>query len=396
MRNFFLLSLLWLLGPATNAQVASDYYRNPADTSLYSTALAQTRQLTIILPTTFNPNRKTKYPLIIVFDRQNKAIFRQLVESINYLNRFDEIPEAVIIGITSASEQRDLETSLPTDQPKAKGEQLIRFVFDELVPWSETNYNTGACRTLIGHSRFGYFTTVMMCRQADKLSGVISLSPFYTQGKSNWVDSVTTRFAKKQPLAHSLFYRFVTGDSLTDTPEYSLMKTALTKTQLHAHFDWQAYAFYKANHMVVPGLGVMPCLLDIFHEWSLMADELTPHSKSAPKISYEAFKIKTKQVYGEEVGLGLARLNGLGSKYTASQQYDKALFYWKQLIDDYPFFTSTYVDVADIYSVQGQPKEAAKYLQDGLQSLQSNTFLSVKAQEQLRQAIQQKLDRLAH
>lgn len=270
MRHLLLFTLLWLLGPTTNAQMASDYYRNPADTSLYSTALAQTRQLTISLPTTFNPKRKTKYPLIIVFDQQNKAIFRQLFESINYLNRFDEIPETVIIDLTSTPQQRDLETSLPTDRQKAKGEELIRFVFEELVPWSEATYNTGACRTLIGHSRFGYFTTVMMCRQADKLSGVISLSPFSTQGKSNWVDSVTTRFAKNQPLAHSLFYRFVTEDSLTDAPEYALMKTALTKTQLNAHFDWQAYSFYKANHMVVPGLGVMPSLLDIFHDWSAM------------------------------------------------------------------------------------------------------------------------------
>ena len=151
-----------------SAQVGSEYYQNPTDTTLYSKAFGQNRKLTIVLPTTFNSAKKTKYPLIIVFDRQNRAIFRQIVESINYLNRFDQIPEAVIVGVTTDPEQRNDETSLLFQRKTAKGEELIQFVFDELVPWSRQTYNTGSCRTLIGHSRFGYFTTVMMFRQAEK------------------------------------------------------------------------------------------------------------------------------------------------------------------------------------------------------------------------------------
>ena len=372
------------------AQVGSEYYHSPLDTILYSKSLAQVRKLTIILPTTFNAVRSTKYPLVVVFDRQNRGIFRQIFESIDYLTRFDAMPEAVIVGITS-EQQRALETSLRSENRQAEGEKLIQFVFEELVPWCEVTYNTGKCRNLIGHSRFGYFTTVMMCRKAQQLSSVVSLSPFYKQGQANWVDSVTTRFAPIKPLTHKLFYRFVTGDSLSDTSDYAHMQAALSRASLNPNFDWGAYAFYKAGHNVVPGLGVMPSLLDIFHDWSAEASNFSPYSIKLTSASYKDFKNRMRNVYGEEIGLGVARLNGLGNEYYNQKGYNKALFFWKELLMDYPFFTPTYINVADTYLALNQPKQAVRCLQQGLKSLQSNTFFSESTQKELAKQIQQKL-----
>lgn len=390
----FLFVLFILLTHVSQAQVESEYYRNPADTTLYSKALGQNRRLTVILPTTFNPAKKTKYPLIIIFDRQNRAIFRQIFESVNYLNRFDQIPEAIIIGVTTTPGQRNDETSLLFQRKSAQGEQLIRFVFDELIPWSERTYNTGACRTLIGHSRFGYFTTAMMCRQAENLSGVISLSPFYTEGKANWVDSVTTRFSPTHPLTHKLFYRFVTGDSLIDTPDYARMKKALSQTRLQPAFDWAGYSFYKAKHNVVPGLGVMPSLMDIFSQWSLMGDSLSPFRPLSTRLPYTDFKDRTQSIYGQPISLGLARLNGLGSEYYGEKQYEMARLYWLEILSDYPFFTPVYVAIADSYLAQGRPKDAIEYLRKGVASLEANRFLSPQTQAELAKDIQQKLDSL--
>ena len=372
------------------AQAGSEYYRSPLDTTLYSKPLAQVRKLTVILPTTFNAARKTKYPLIVVFDRQNRGIFRQVFESIDYLTRFDAMPEVIIIGITS-ERQRTLETSLRSENEKATGEEMIRFVFEELVPWCEKTYNTGKCRNLIGHSRFGYFTTVMMCRQAQQLSSVVALSPFYKQGQANWIDSVTTRFAPGKPLAHKLFYRFVTGDSLSDTPDYARMQAALRRAPLHPNFDWDAHAFYKASHNVVPGLGVMPALLDIFHDWSAGANNFSPYSPQAANASYKGFLNRMRDVYGAEIGLGVARLNGLGNEHYNQKRYDKALVFWQELLADYPFFTPAYLNVADTYLALKQPKQATRYLQQGLQSLRSNAFFPASTQKELAQKIQQKL-----
>lgn len=372
------------------AQTGSEYYRAPLDTTLYSKSLAQVRKLTVILPTTFNAARRTKYPLIIVFDRQNRGIFRQIVESIDYLTRFDAMPEAVIIGISSA-QQRTLETSLRSENKQATGEELIRFVFEELMPWCEATYHTGQCRNLIGHSRFGYFTTVMMCRQAAQLSSVVSLSPFYKQGQANWVDSVTTRFAPTRPLVHKLFYRFVTGDSLSDTPDYARMQAALRRAPLHPNFNWDAHAFYKASHNVVPGLGVMPALLDVFHDWAAGANKFSPYNAQAVNASYNGFLTRMRDVYGAEIGLGVARLNGLGNEYYNQKKYDKALFFWQELLVDYPFFTPVYLNVADTYLALKQPKQAAHYLRQGLQSLRANAFFPASTQKELAQQLQQKL-----
>jgi hypothetical protein len=114
---------------------------------------------------------------------------------------------------------------------------------------------------------------------------------------------------------HKLFYRFITGDSLSDSPDYARMQAALRMAPLHPNFDWDAHAFYKASHNLVPGLGIMPSLLDIFHDWSAGANTFSPYSPKAASASYEDFKKRMRNVYGEEIGLGVARLNGLGNEF---------------------------------------------------------------------------------
>ena len=135
----------------------------------------------------------------------------------------------------------------------------------------------------------------------------------------------------------------------------------------------------------------MPSLLDIFSEWSMIGDKLSPFSKSSQKITYQTFKDSTKTIYGQEIGLGLARLNGLGSGYYEKKQYETARLYWLELIQDYPFFTPVYIDIAETYLAQTKPKDAISYLQKGLMSLQSNHFFPSQTQVELAKVIQQKL-----
>src|SRR6185503_20790132 len=135
------------------AQSKSVYYNAHVDTILVSKFLDKKEEITVILPREFNKNKPAKYPVIIVFDRQNKMEFREVFESINYLVSFDGMPASVIIGIKSENNNgRYLETSFLPSIKKAKGEQMERFVFDELIPWAETNFNTSKNRIFIGHS----------------------------------------------------------------------------------------------------------------------------------------------------------------------------------------------------------------------------------------------------
>lgn len=374
-----------------NAQDEIEYYSDPIEKNIYSHSFLKNKNVTLILPTTYNKNRKKKYPLIIVFDRQNKSIFKQICESIIYLNRFDEIPEVIIVGITSDPKDRTLETTFKSENKNGRGEEMTNFVFNELIPWCESNYNTGFCRTIIGHSRFGYFTTSLMCSQYENLTGVISLSPFFYQKNLSLVDSVISNFSQSNKLQNRIYYRFVTGDSLSDTSDYYSMKKALAKTPLSSKFDWEAYAFYNAKHNVVPGLGVMPSLLSIFNSWSTLADELSPYKRSTDTLSYTKYLKQTKIDYGEELNLGLARLNGLGSDFFNKKRYPEARFFWEELLRDYPFYSPIYLDLTEVFLAEGKKKQAIKTLQKGLLSLKSNKFLPKKLQDIIRANMLNKL-----
>lgn len=356
------------------AQTASDYYQPPLDTILSSKFLHEQRPISVILPKSFNKGKATKFPLVIVFDRQNQRIFRQTFETINYLVSFDEMPEAIIIGISTENNQKRIyETSLKSSLEKATGENFIRFLYEELIPWAEAELNCGSNRIFIGHSRFGYFSSYLLTSQLTALTGVISLSPFFKEPNVNLVDSLKSRLLTTR-LPHTVYYRFITGDSITDTKDYLLMDSFLVTAKPTTNFNWKGTAFYNAKHMAVPGLGVMPSLVEIFDFWS---DEMTKVLQSEQPFTTEVYKRFTNRMkshYGDGIGLGLSVLNGIGYKFYNNQQYEYARAAWQALLQEYPMFSYAYVSIAKSYAKEGNKKAAAEMYRKARQELSDNTF----------------------
>ena len=366
------------------SQSKSEYYNAPIDTVLTSKSLDKKEEITVILPREYNKNKLTKYPVIIVFDRQNKKEFREIFESINYLVSFDGMPASVIIGIKSENNNngRYLETSFLSSTKKAKGEQMEGFVFDELIPWAETNFNTSKNRIFIGHSRFGYFSSYLLQDKLNDLTGVISCSPFFTDPNINIVDSLKLKL-QKNSLSHMVYYRFITGDSVSDTKGYKLMKSALSGTSFK-NFNWKGSEFYAANHFLTPGLSVMPSLLDIFEYWAKeIADINTMDSLSFTANDYEVFINKMKNHYGDKIGIGIAQLNGLGSAYYNHKRYDAAILAWEIMLKDFPMFTNGYINIANAYKKKGMNEEASKNCSEALQQIKNNAFYSDEEKQAL-------------
>jgi tetratricopeptide (TPR) repeat protein len=365
------------IGLALFGQTSSEYYKSPYDTVLTSKQLDEKRSITVILPKNFSKTKASKYPLIIVFDRQNKRVFRQIFESINYLVSFDEMPEAIIIGISTENNyKRVLETSFKASMENAKGESLINFLYKELVPWAESELNCSTNKIFIGHSRFGYFTSYLLANKLNDLTAVISCSPFFKEKNINVVDSLKSKLLV-QKLEHTVYYRFITGDSLTDLKDYPLMRSFLVNAKRTNKFNWKGATFYDAKHMAVPGLSVMPSLLEIFDSWSdEMNKMLTEKKKIFSKAEYEIFLQKMKTQYGDKIGLGLSVLNGIGFKYYNDKNYTAARQTWDIVLEEYPMFTDAYINIANSYVKEGNKKLAVEFYQKAKQNLTLNSFYS--------------------
>lgn len=368
---------------SSSGQTESEYYQNPIDTLISSQHLGEKRAISIILPKSFSKVKATKFPLIIVFDRQNKRIFRQTFEDINYLVSFDEMPEAVIIGISSENNQkRFFETSLKSSNEKATGENLINFLYKELIPWAETELNCGSDRIFIGHSRFGYFTSYLLANKFSELTGVISCSPFFLQPNVNVVDTLRHRL-RTTKLNHTVYYRFITGDTVTDTKDYTLMKSFLNKAKPDKQFNWKGTEFYNARHMAVPGLSVMPSLLEIFDYWSDEMNKVLQDETPFNSEVYDRFKLKMKHHYGDNIGLGLAVLNGIGYKFYNNKKFDNARQAWLLLLEEYPMFTDAYLNIANSYEKEENKTDAISYYEKAKQKLTDNSFYTKQQNQEM-------------
>ena len=395
MKKIILVIVAFWGGCNAFAQTETVYYKPPFDTTLASKYLKGNCKITVILPKGFSKINPIKLPLIIVFDRQNKMIFRQIFESINYLVSFDEIPESVIIGVSTDDNERNNETSLSVSRLNGKGELTNDFVFNELIPFAEKELNISNCRTLIGHSRFGFLTSYMLTKNFNSLTAVISCSPLFKDTKVNLIDSLQYKM-KSVNLSHKLYYRFITGDSIVDTRDYSLMKSFLSKTKNKNNFDWKGFEFYNAKHMVTPGLGVMPSLLEIFDYYS---DEVNKVLKEDEIVfnrnEYDIFLKKMKNHYGGEISLGLSVLNGIGFKYYNGKKYSEARVTWNILLEEYPMFSDTYSNIAKSFSKEGNKIEAIKFYELSKQKLINNPFYSIEQKQEELKDIEGEIFKLA-
>lgn len=371
------------------AQSKSEYYNTPIDTILVSKALNRNEEITIILPRAYNKNKFSKYPVIVVFDRQNQKEFREIYESINYLVSFDGMPESIIVGIKSDNfHSRYLETSFLSSNKNAQGEQMVGFIYDELIPWLDANFNTNKNRIFIGHSRFGYFSSYLLQNKLTDLTGVISCSPFFTETNVNLVDSLKEKLQQKK-LNHVVYYRFITGDSVSDTKDYSLMKSYLSTEQVR-NFNWKGMEFYSANHFLTPGLSVMPSLLEIFGYWNEELNKIfTNDSLPFKQDDYSAFMAKMESHYGDKLGLGLAQLNGLGFRFYNNKKYGAARQTWEIMLKEFPMFTEGYVSVAKSYKKEGNNNKAIKNCDKAVQQLNATTFYSSEEKQELVKEIEE-------
>jgi enterochelin esterase-like enzyme len=169
--------LLLILICSTNI-FGQDYerYKKILDTTITSKHLGFDKNITITVPFEWQKDLNRDFPLIIIFDRQNQRSHNFILNTIDYLTSNEQMPSAIIISVESEQKYRYLETLHKASSEKGLAEENEKFLFDELIPLAEKQYNASPFRLFIGHSRYGYFTSSLLMSSINDLNGVISLS----------------------------------------------------------------------------------------------------------------------------------------------------------------------------------------------------------------------------
>lgn len=370
---FLILTSLNLFG--------QDYerYKKLIDTTISSKYLGFDKNITITVPFEWQKDLNRDFPVIIVFDRQNQRSHNYILNTIDYLTSNEQMPSAIIISVESEQRYRLLETLHKTSNEKGLLEENEKFIFDELLPFAENQYKASPFRLFIGHSRYGYFTTSLLFSKANELSGVISLSPFFTQKNVSLVDSIGT--LENQQFSSNKYYSFGIGN---DYPDDFVKMDSVVKQFKNPRLNTKGLLFKEAEHNVTPGLAIGASLYEIFEDWSRVQSKYFSNGEKQLTI-INSLEEEITDNYGSELAFSLGTLNGKGWYFYGEQEYEKAIEAWKIMLESYPNFSEGYLYIVE---AQIQLKEDTSDTKENfIQSLTNSDIYSENEKSELKKEL---------
>ncbi len=343
-RRYLVLAVLFLV---SFKSYSFERYRTLCDTTFVSASLGYTKNITITVPREWQEDLDQRFPLIIIFDRQNQRSHQYILSAIDYLTSNEQMPSAVIVSVMSVQQYRFRETVHPQTDSSSLSEANEAFLFEELIPLMEKKYKAGKFRMLIGHSRYGYFATALLCKRSHELNAVIALSPFYRQKNVNLKDSL---HQLQKEAAETIYYEYGMGN---DYPEDYQQLTEVLNNPPVGNLHTKGYCFPEADHNVTPGLIIGPALYDVFEFWSSVQTSFL-RNKQQEANSLSALTAKITEHYQASLNFSLGMLNGKGWDYYNDGLYEKAIAAWEMLLQSYPNFAEAYLYIADARKQSGK------------------------------------------
>lgn len=337
-------------------------YRFMGDTTLVSASLQYPKQLDIWVPAEYQSDHSlTRYPVILIFDRQNERSFSYILRSIDYLTSTEQMPAAILVGITSTMQHRYGETELEVSNPEAFGSRNATFIFDELVPMLRNDLHASGFTMLIGHSRYGYFTSWLLAQHYAELSAVIAVSPVFAQPRVDVLPELLSLF-DQPPDSQVRYFRFGIGndypeeyarlqqaialrESGSDTYRSDFNQNEMHITQLKSgNFDLKGYYYPQAYHNATPGLTVPTALYEIFEYWSAGQNAFMANDVLDPSV-IDSLVTRMHTHYGHVMNMAPGILNGKGWFFFNQGAYEAAETVWERTLEVYPGFLDIYLHI---------------------------------------------------
>lgn len=377
-------NLVFLFILISSYLLAQNYerYKKLKDTVIHSTNLGFDKKISVLVPVEWQKEIKNDFPLIIVFDKQNKRSNNYILNTIDYLTSNEQMPSSVIISVESEQRYRYIETQYKISDPNGRGIENEKFIFEELIPLAERDYKASSFRILIGHSRYGYFTTSLFNSRINDLNAIISMSPFFVQKNIDITHSISE--LNRRYYKYKKYYRFGIGN---DYPEdFHKMDSILKKNIDNPLLDIKGYRFKEADHNATPGLLINTALYEIFEDWYAIQSKYISNKQIDLGIK-KTLDQEIQSNYGTNLNFSLGILNGKGWYFYNEKQNSKAIEAWKILLHSYPNFSEAYLNI-----IKAKIKLKQSYsetIKEFSKSLVNSKFYTEKEKKQLEIELQE-------
>lgn len=402
--------LLLLTAPAS-AQTVS-MYQAPITLRLPSQAMKDTETVELILPREYTTSKLATYPVLFVFDKQNRFIYQNTINNIDYTTAMMRMPACIIVGITYTGANRTLRTLPAYNGPRAKADDMLHFLLNELFPVLQQQYQAANFKLFIGHSRTAIFSEHAITSRPRDVNGIIassaSLFDFGSAQEQVIFEKGLDTIAR---LPQQRFFYFSTGDSLlSGLPGGDGHQATVTKldqylrtSKLPSNFIWKSYFHANTTHNMTPGLTVPDALNSIFSRHTLtlnktFAKPFTTDTNQLRQYVQEELAA-TATIYGYPVQADITFYNSMayhylnGANELGDKKYAMAKFIWQQGIRAYPQFGDFYLSLADLYEREQNTVKVQECLTKALQC--TNPFVPEAEQSAEKAEIKARLATLA-
>lgn len=328
--------------------------------------LGAKRGIKIQLPHGYNPEDKTEYPVVIVFD--GDYLFEPFAGNIDYQSYWDEIPKCIVVGINQATTRlADFSFSEENYFPSQDGATFFEFVSMELLPYIMSEYKTSPFRIIAGHDLAANFISYFLFKQEPLFDAYIAISPDFALETPNRIaQRLSTIEREKQ-----LFYYLATADDDVSTLRTSILATDnLLKNISNEKVLYKFDEFEDSNHYTLVGQAIPSALNEIFRIFKPInrkefSERLLPYTGT----TYEYLENKYQDIkyyYGFEKTVIENDLRAVAAACEKRNDDDSLLKLAKLARKEYPESMISAYYYGLYYETIGKYKQALQKYQSGL------------------------------
>ncbi|MFD0796853.1 alpha/beta hydrolase [Maribacter chungangensis] len=270
---------------------------------LHSKFFQQKRTIKVSLPKQYDSSKN--YPVIYTLD--GNSLFYITSNYVGQLSKLtvdddgfdygsDAIPQSIVVGIFH--NDRGYETqpnfslieNIHESEFLEGPEKLKNFLFEEVVPYVDSTYNTSGYNAIIGHSNTAHFVMCLPFQNRNPFEGIISIS--LTGGTKRFKEQIQSYLEKNE--SATIFLGYGTKDIGFNELAKSL-KGAVTNKNLEIRA-------YNGNHNEMPVLALANGIKHLFYKYRNVDDFTEASVKKDFDIALylKQYQRKNKEAYGIE------------------------------------------------------------------------------------------------
>ncbi len=318
---------------------------------IHSKILNEDRDYQIYLPESYYWALDRNYPVIFVLDGEFN--FLHSIGSVSFLSSSGEIPELIVVAITSTVRVRDFTQSDWSSHWIGGGgaKNFKSFLSKELIPKIEKDYRTNNFRILSGVSASGQFALYTLTSEPSLFNAYFVITPSLDWDNNLPQRSLEESFSHTDSLKAFLYFAYSDdfGSALAD--DQRLLETLETKSP--NGFRWISKAFPDETHVSVSLLAQIDALRQLFTGYRFHNDLLVNGLPFAEKHFQDV-----SNTIGYEIPIPEDVINNFGYEALSNGNIQEAITLFKRNIKQNPNSANAFDSIADAYEKADMWNEA--------------------------------------